>query len=538
MDTPLNASASAAGAVFSNSIFEVPQFQREYSWTAKDEVADFWLDLSGSLGSDVYFLGLLILTSENDRSHVVDGQQRLISLSLLAAALYHEALSHGRDALADRISAAFLKSINFDTDAKEPRVFLSHAPDNETFQLIVNTGEAPSTMFGGDTVSAKIVESFNFLRSELRKDLSSDPFKRMGLWAEFLTKKLYFAVFMHPDPAAAYQVFEVVNTRGKELTTSDLLKNYLLSQTKPEHRENRYERWQSIASNFASEGSNNFVQFIRHVITVHNGHVLPKDLYAFLAGRMRNQEGPPHAPGELMEIFEDSLRLYLQMIDPSAAGPGTEGMLAAFGSLNSLGVIAVRPMLIAIAGTPDPEAGMTEVVKLVVRRVAVGSLGTGNVERRFGEAANKIFKEGNWQTGLDDLRDLVPPREDFETQLSKRSYNKSTLTFLRQSTIQNTMFPQREGSLHFVFPRQADEWVGMDEDARSFWHATIGNSLLAKVNRRAPDSSDWEGFQTSMLPLAVDGEIVDALALIPEWNVEAVSKIGQELAQRAANVWY
>lgn len=71
MDTPLNASASSAGAVFSNSIFEVPQFQREYSWTAKEEVTEFWTDLSGSISSEVYFLGLLILTNENDRGNYV-----------------------------------------------------------------------------------------------------------------------------------------------------------------------------------------------------------------------------------------------------------------------------------------------------------------------------------------------------------------------------------------------------------------------------------------------------------------------------------
>lgn len=538
MDTPLNASASSAGAVFSNSVFEVPQFQREYSWTAKEEVAEFWTDLSGSISAEVYFLGLLILTNENDRSHVVDGQQRIISLSLLAAALYHEAMDRGRDALADRISAAFLKSINFDTDEKVPRVLLSFAPDNETFQTIVDTGQAPSAMFGGDSVSSKIIESFNYLRTELRKDLAADPFKRMGLWAEFLTKKLYFAVFLHPDPAAAYQVFEVVNTRGKELTTADLLKNYLLSQTAAEQREDRYNRWQSIAGNFPSEGANNFVQYIRHVITVYNGHVLPKDLYAFLAGRMRHQEGAPHTPTQLMDLFERNLKLYLQMIDPSAPGPATDEMLSVFSALNSLGVIAVRPMLLAIAATQDPEAGMRQVLRLVVRRIAVGSLGTGNVERRFGEAAKKIWDSNDWQVGTDGLRDLMPQRDEFAAQLAKKSYNKATLSFLRRSTIQGSMFPSREGTLHFICPRQADDWDGMDEDARSFWCATLGNSFLSKNNRRIGDTSNWVGFKEGMLPTAVAGEISEELAEFAEWDVHSITQTGLELAEQAADVWY
>lgn len=538
MDTPLNASASSAGAVFSNSIFDVPQFQREYSWTAKEEVTEFWTDLSGSLSSDVYFLGLLILTNENDRSHVVDGQQRIISLSLLAAALYHEAIETKRQALAERISAAFLKSINFDTDEKEPRVLLSFAPDNETFQTIVDTGTAPNRVFGGDSVSAKIVESFNYLRSELRKDLKSDPFKRMGLWAEFLTKKLYFAVFIHPDPAAAYQVFEVINTRGKELTTADLLKNYILSQTKPMAREECYNKWQSIAGNFPSEGANNFVQYIRHVVTVYNGHVLPKDMYAFLAGRLRHQEGAPHNPSELMDLFEQNLKLYLQIIDPSAAGPASSGMLSVFGALNSLGVIAVRPLLLAIASTPDPEDGMRNVLQLVVRRISVGGLGTGNVERRFGEAAKRIRDANDWRIGMDGLRDLMPSREDFTLQLAKRSYNKATLAFLRRSTIQQSMFPEKEGTLHFICPRQSEDWQGMDEDARSFWCSTIGNSLLSNVNRRADRASDWEGFKQSMLPTAVHGEISNELSGYDHWNAASIAAVGLNLAEQAADVWY
>jgi hypothetical protein len=139
LQTPLNASASTAGALLSSSIFEVPQFQREYSWQ-DDEVADFWNDLSKGLDSESYFLGLIILTDEGGKKHVVDGQQRLITLSLLANAIYFEAQSRGRAALADRIRADFLRSIDYDSDETNPRVVLSDEDDNRTFQLILDTG--------------------------------------------------------------------------------------------------------------------------------------------------------------------------------------------------------------------------------------------------------------------------------------------------------------------------------------------------------------------------------------------------------------
>ena len=115
MDAPLNASALQAGALISKSRFAIPQFQREYSWQ-DGEVSEFWSDLSSNVEAGDYFLGLVILTEENGAKNVVDGQQRLVTLTLLATALFFEAKKLGRKALADRIEADFLRSIDYDTD--------------------------------------------------------------------------------------------------------------------------------------------------------------------------------------------------------------------------------------------------------------------------------------------------------------------------------------------------------------------------------------------------------------------------------------
>jgi uncharacterized protein with ParB-like and HNH nuclease domain len=280
VDTPLKAAATTAGSIFSTSRFEVPPFQREYSWQ-EDEVREFFEDLQRSLDDDTYFLGLIILTEEDAKKKIVDGQQRIVTLTLLASALYHEARVRNRGALADRLSADFLYSINYKTDGSEPRVVLTDPTDNATLQYIIANGEPPAES-SADSVSVELSKSFKFLRRELRNDLRQDPFKRLGIWTEFITHKLYFAVFIHPSPASAYQVFEVINTRGRDLTTADLLKNFTISQSPPIERAGIYHRWKQITENFQSDGAN-FVQYIRHAVTVGSGHVLPKDLFSFLA---------------------------------------------------------------------------------------------------------------------------------------------------------------------------------------------------------------------------------------------------------------
>ncbi|UIR39645.1 DUF262 domain-containing protein (plasmid) [Rhodococcus sp. DMF-1] len=275
METPLNASSTTAGALMSRGQFRVPQFQREYAWE-RDEVAEFFNDLAQSLNEDTYFLGLVIVTGEGTVKDIVDGQQRLLTLTLLAATLYHQTRKFERRALAERLQSTFLRSIDFESDAELPRLELSSAPDNATLQKILNhpAHELSDLDANEESVSGLLLSAYRLLTEWLEKDLASNPFKRLGIWADFLTNKLYFAVFAHPSPASAYRVFEVINTRGKELTTADLLKSYVLSQTSESQREQRYEEWQDISHSFREENPNVFVQFIRHAVTTERGHVL------------------------------------------------------------------------------------------------------------------------------------------------------------------------------------------------------------------------------------------------------------------------
>jgi hypothetical protein len=540
LDTPLNASANSAGAIFANNTFEIPRFQREYSW-GNDEINDFWTDLQGSLDAESYFLGLIILTTPQDdaavgRKQVVDGQQRIITLSLLANAIYHEAMRSERKALADRIQASFLISIDFHTDEQVSRVKLTDGADDATFQTILTTGDRPQGDLPPDSVSAKMVASHDLLVKHLRDDLKADPFKRLGKWTDFLINRLYFAVFVHPNSDAAYQVYEVVNTRGRDLTTADLLKNYVLGQAGVNQLE-RYEQWQAIAKQFATDGANNFVQYIRHVVTVKSGYILPKDLYGFLANRKKMGDRQPPRPNELMSILERYLPLYEQMIDPTSAGPADIEALGVFSALNSLGVLTVRPILLACSEVENAQAGMEWILKLVVRRIVVGNLGTGNVERRFGEAAKAIYDAKNWEVMIELLRDLNPARDDFVNQLKKRSLNKQVLTFLRRSIIQQSITPDPHGFLHFIWIK-SPPFGGMGEDEGSYWASTVGNTFISCLEKRPRAVINWATFKEAMLVKAADGEWTNQLSQVADWDVGAVESMGADLAGEAGRIWY
>ena len=374
--------------------------------------------------------------------------------------------------------------------------------------------------------------------SKLKDDLKTDPFRRLGKWADFLTKRVYFAVFVHPDASSAYQVYEVINTRGRELTTADLLKNFILSQTPREKRPARYAEWQAIANQFASDGANNFVQYIRHAVTVQSGHILPKDLFGFLAGRDKHAGKEPPSTEGLMRLLRRHLPLYLQMIDPTLAGPAEPDALKIFSALNALGVIAVRPILLALADVPDSLDGMAYTLRLVVRRIVVANLGTGNVERRLGEAARSVHDNAIWSVLREELKDLNPPRSEFVEQLKKRSFKKGVLAFLRRSIVSRTITPEIEGVLHFIWSSQTPKLGHITEEDGSFWGATIGNTFLSTLARRPAGADDWPGFKQHMLPTAIDGEWEGELRKMKDWDAVAIEFIGQDLAVAAGRVWF
>jgi hypothetical protein len=541
VETPLNASAITAGALISTSTFVVPPFQREYAWE-EDEVSEFWGDLQQALTDENYFLGLVILTEEDDRQQVVDGQQRLLTISMLAAGLRQEALVAGRGALADRIRSDFLEAIDYETDAMRPRISLSDSRDDQTFQSILQEGSdtIDISRLGPDALSPKLASANKYLRRRLKDDLASNPFKRLGEWAEFLTNRVYFAVFIHPNPSAAYRVFEVINTRGRELTTADLLKNYILSKTPDSDRLSRYGRWREMAIALEPSGSGALVQYIRHVVTVTAGHIPPRDLFDYLSGRLRagDHDRRPPTIEALMNELNSWVPLYMQIIDQTIAGPAEPDWLGVFSSLKELGVISVRPVAMALSLVPEPTEGLDHLLRLVVRRIVVGNLGTGNVERRLGEAARRIHQAGEWQGALAELEDLNPSRSDFVEQLRKRSLNMGTLTFLRRSIVQKSITPDLTGFTHLIRPRQAPEWEGFPDDEFTYWGSTIGNTLLANVERRPRHTSSWNGFRSALLPTASEGEFVHLIGSQDTWTARAVEHVGSELAEAGADVWY
>ncbi len=521
MTAQLNAKSNTGRELFSSSRFTIPIYQREYAWS-ENEYQALWEDLRGGLADDGYFLGLIILTQDAaGTKEVVDGQQRILSISLLAAALRDRSYADGRTVLASEIERDFLKTLDLDNDAQVPRVSFSDSDDAAAFNSIID-----GTL--SEDQKHPMAAAYRYFLAELDDDLGQDGFKRLGAWTRFLQEGLYFAVFTHPDSSSAYTVFEVVNTRGRNLADGDLLKNSLLRITPDSERRDVYTRWSRLAAQFDDYHENSFVQFIRHVAMLDRGYILPKELH-----RRVTRGADADLLPSLLDELERHLDFYLQILDPSLGGPASDDSSRAFSGFNVLGVSAVRPLLLALG--PDAEDDFQKALKVTLQIASAGSLGGVNLERRFSEAATSAASGRGW---LAALTQVAPTREEFVTFLPRRKLRKAVLQLLHRSILQATALPLEVGHLQMIRPPVAPEWEEFADEEFTEAGMTLGNAVLTEKARRPKDCLTWDAVKEALLPAALDPEQVSPLLPLEVWTVGEVRSHGARLAEMAADVWY
>ncbi|MCV9994256.1 DUF262 domain-containing protein [Paeniglutamicibacter sp. ZC-3] len=530
MGTQVEASTIKAGQLFSTADFHIPDFQRDYSWTVDAEVSDFWNDFSKGIDNPPYFLGLLILTDEENVKTVVDGQQRIVTLTLLANAIRKAAMARNKILVADSMRDVFLFAINYETDSRSPRVDFASKRDHSTLEKLLNR---ESTRSNTNNLNQRLIDAQIFLDNQLESDLDSgDESARLGKWAHFLSNGLTFAVFEHPDRNAAYKVFEVVNMRGKDLTPAQLIKSYVIGSAGPENQKTSYDRWTALEEPFLEIGADSqFTQFIRNVVTLRHGYVEPRDLYQAINENYKDSSGT----SKLLTELEAQIDLYLQMVNP--VFDTADDQLKAFLVLDALGLRTIRPIFLAIAKAANRDKGFEALLRVIVPRIVTGTFGTGSIERKFSDAAKTIFNDGDWQAGIQGLNELIPTKNEFTERLQSRPLNKGVQHVIRASVFQDTPLPVIDGYLHQIRPRKIEDWPDFTDEDYRVLGSTIGNSFIAQLDRRPRGSNSEEGVIEKLLPMAMSYED-PSLRTSKGWSVDDVRNQNADISRLAAEVWY
>lgn len=536
----IEAKDMTAGVLLASYEFMVPQYQRGYSW-GEDQYKDFWNDLTKSHDGDYYFLGMIVLSepdmkknNENveaickdiySRKQVVDGQQRMITFSLLTAAIYRKALEIGRNQLANRVNSDFMKAIDYETDEVKPKIFLIDEKENFVFQAIID-GKDISLIedeIGGDNRGGvrNMINAFSFFKKSLDEYLLGDDFKKLGSWVEFLKSNLYFVVFKHPNTASAYKAFEILNNRGLDLSIVDLLKNFVLGKSGINHDE-VYAKWKKIVYEIGYYGDGVVTQFIRHVLTLSQGYILPSELYASI------ENDKNFNSLDFVNNLESKLPVYLQMLDAARGGPAEENELKYYSSFNYLDLVSIRALLLGLQNRNDKYEVLSDLLKIAIKRMSSGVFGTGNVERKISELARMAYSNVSTKDILDKLNELNYSNDYFIRNISgDRRLKKNLITYLRKSfLIGETLVDPDDAVVVYVSEKDS---LNVSDSLKY----SIGNTLLLNSSKNVK-SLYLQNIGNGTIPIY---EMTDVLDRLSNWSDADVEYYNNLIISKISSIW-
>ena len=256
--------------VFNNDYhFVMPSYQRPYAWT-KVETDELLKDLIDAMDDEgdvsPYFLGSIVLVNKSGKSYeVVDGQQRLTTLTMLFCVLRDLAGSDKKRSELHEFVAAAANSVR----GTEERFRLSiRSQDNDFFQSNVQkmgrvkdfVESSPKTIKGD--ARKRIAENAKYLWDELSKE-SED--RRFNLSA-FMVRNCYFVVIKASNSNSAHRIFSVLNARGLELLPTDILKSEIIGQVIKANESEYTEKWETIEEGL---GRDNFRDLFGHIHMIY-----------------------------------------------------------------------------------------------------------------------------------------------------------------------------------------------------------------------------------------------------------------------------
>lgn len=550
MANPAKFGHDQLGHLLSDKLLAIPRFQRSYSWT-KQNVSEYWNDIQRSRPSGgSYFMGTVVLAEDQEmqgRMLIVDGQQRVTTTAVLFIAIRDRLRELGRDEQWRAVQRDYLSDYVLEQEAHKPKLMLSPA-DTPAFEALLgqNSSECPKGL---------VKSCYEYLKEQVDKVApNTESYFELISIVTYLTKNVQVLTAVASGLSEAFVIFETLNDRGADLTTADLLKNYLFSQAGELAIRQVEEGWVRVAGAF--DKPVDFVKFIRYEHMSRAGHVTVRGLYKALQADIG--EGPTGAKAYVGHL-EEALKVYLALRDPedsfwsSNAIPVRDSLLA----FRRLGLEVNSTLLLAAFNS----WGQSEATRLVntvanwsVRAWLAGNLGGGAADDAFCGAA--VAVSSRTATRADDLREfmvgLVPDDSTFrQAVIDSGSFNTTRAKYIlsqieRQRRIENGEnvdampdWTSRSVTVEHIFAKSSklEDFTTAEDFGRfEVMCDRLPNLTLLETSLNAnledkPFSDKKLTYQESAFRLT------SGLCDLPEWTLDAAEDRADFLADLAVKAW-
>ncbi len=467
---------------------EVPRFQRDYSWESY-HWSDLWEDIETVVAENGWhYLGFVVLQQRGDnRFAIIDGQQRITTLSLLVLAAMQAILEVGGPDAAERAKVVRLSYIG----RQDPVTLLTSNKlslnrNNDRFYSTYLSELRPAPATGLKVSERALKQGFDYFLSRLTRLGSGAAIAER---VELIASRLYFTVIEVTTDLNAYKVFETLNARGVKLSAADLLKNYLFA-TVDQGGQHEAEltaledRWSEIIEGL---GRDAFQDFLRAYWNSRYGQVRAPQLYR----RVRERVTKPAEVFGLLRDLTAAAPIYAALEDPGHELWAEQPLVVA--SLETLRLLRVRQQLpLLLAGYESLDSAgfaklLRDVVAFTFRYNTVGSSSSGEQETLYGEVALQIRAAGKYASSW--LTRLYPSDQVFRAQFrtwavssTPQGRNLASYALIeleRQQNSQQVLTGSAKLTLEHILPQTPTvDWYAADDPVwtRAVWR--LGNLAL------------------------------------------------------------
>ncbi|TPH68157.1 DUF262 domain-containing protein [Helicobacter pylori] len=521
----------------------IPIYQRVYSWE-KEQCKELWDDIikiGGNDKMDGHFIGSILYVLDGNKYSgnallIIDGQQRLTTITLLLIAL--------RDHWSDKrkeIENHYL--INSDEKGdKKFRLILSESDKDTLLYLIDKDRRKPSEP------SSKIVENFKLFEEWVSKN--TDKLETIFKGLEKLTI-VWIALKKEKDDPQL--IFESMNSKGIELTQTDLIRNYILMGLEPEKQEIFYKKyWRAMEEEF-KQNKKWFDRFVRHYLTIKTREIpnINKVYVAFKDYRQKEGIGIE----DLLKDLQKYCGYFCQIVSKKETD---KDLNKALGFLVDLEMDVIYPLLLELYSdysdgvlSKDDFIPIIALIESYICRRAVCGLGTNSLNKVFPSFTKHIQKDEYFKSLEAHFSDLTekqrfPNNDEFRNlfitidfyKFKKREYFFERLeNFERKERVYT-----HEYTIEHIMPQKlTEEWErdlgeNFQEIHDKYLH-TIGNLTLTGYNPEYSNKSFQEkrdmekGFKQS--PLRLNQSLKD----LESFGEEEIKKRANDLADLALKIW-
>ena len=555
----LNTRTTSFGDLIGNGkIYQVPPFQRDYSWD-EENWEDLWQDIL-VLHTDPnasHYMGALVLQNSgtSDREFkIIDGQQRLATLSIISIAVIEkiqQLVEQNQDPEANQERQEILKRTYLsDRDPRSLRYsskLLLNENNDAFYQSNLINLRKPLNIRSLSKSNQLLRLAFEYFSKQLEEisDVIQDGEKLATFLTDTVAKRLLFIQINVDDELNAYTVFETLNARGIELSSTDLLKNYLFSLFQgPDDLKESQRQWQRITDTVQME---KFPEFLRYYLSLKYSWVRRERLFKTIREFVKNSS----QAFELLDQLENYSSLFIALGNSNDEfWRDTPENRQYIRELELFRVKQAYPTLFA-AYQKFPRKDFTRLLKLVTafsfRYTVVSSLNPSELETFYNKIAIAITKDEikSPQQVFQILSPVYVPDQKFiqdfsllaiPTKGQKKKLVKYILCKL-EADASNIDVNEDSFTIEHILPESpADSWRQFFADAQiEEMMYRIGNlTPLEPPFNRAIGNKNYsikqEQYQQSnyTLPKKITAE---------EWTPDSLALRQRDLALRAAHIW-